>query len=147
MALICLLIVGASLEPTLKSTLSLSACSQETVIGFLSRIRTESERLVGETDAFTTVLAKFTDESCPSIKAAGRLGLSEVLRERERILNQVAARWSVRVAIATSMIRNVIRRLSLHDGELDAASRVVVLLGRLQERLEKTIVIVVGKQP
>lgn len=147
MALICLLIVGASLEPTLKSTLSLSTCSQETVIGFLSRIRTESERLVGETDAFTTVLAKFTDESCPSIKAAGRLGLSEVLRERERILNQVAARWSVRVAIATSMIRNVIRRLSLHDGELDAASRVVVLLGRLQERLEKTSVIVVSKQP
>lgn len=116
---------------------SFSTCSQETLIGFLSRIRAENERIGGETDAFTAVLAKFTDETCLSIEAAGHLSLSEVLRDRERILNKVSARRSVRANITTLMIRDVISRLSLRDDELDAASKIVFLLERIQERLEK----------
>lgn len=122
--------VGSNASPLERS-------SNETLVGCLSRLLKEKERLHGEVDKFTAVIQKFTDQHRASAEAAGHSQLLQFLRERVAILNRVAARRNCSIDITTIALRNVVHRLSLSDCGLNAADGIVRQLNGIHERLEQ----------
>ncbi len=102
--------------------------TNETTLGWLSRVREEYKRLRDGTDEFAGALRKFSDADRDAAERAGHNSLLSFLREKERVLTRSTARRNVSVSLFQIAIDRVIHRLSLSERGIDAADRVVMQL-------------------
>lgn len=111
--------------------------TNETTLGWLSRVREEYQRLRDGTDEFAGALRKFSDADRDAAERAGHNSLLSFLREKERVLTRLTARRNVSVALFQIAIDHVIHRLSLSERGIDAADRVVMQISGIAAGLDQ----------
>jgi hypothetical protein len=111
-----------------KQPISFERQAEESTLAWLGYLVQEKNRCKAETDAFAAVLGKFTDEHLEAAEQAGHERLVEFLNEREAVVNRIAARRDVSIALTQAAIEDLIRRLSLTDDGADAAANITHLL-------------------